>query len=52
MEGHKPWVGDRVWLSLNKIMSENAKKRFDIGRSKKCYDTIDFANKVRFVLLT
>jgi hypothetical protein len=44
---HKPWVNDRVWLSLNKIMSQNARKRLDVGRSKKCYDTIDFANKVR-----
>lgn len=42
---HKPWVNDRVWLSLNKIMSQNARKRLDVGRSKKCYDTIDFANK-------
>lgn len=49
---HKPWVNDRVWLSLNKIMSQNARKRLDVGRSKKCYDTIDFANKVRpFVFL-
>ncbi len=48
---HKPWVNDRVWLSLNKIMSQNAKKRLDIGRSKKCYDTIDFANKVRLIYL-
>jgi hypothetical protein len=46
---HKPWVNDRVWLSLNKIMSQNARKRLDVGRSKKCYDTIDFANKVRAV---
>ncbi len=46
---HKPWVNDRVWLSLNKIMSQNARKRLDVGRSKKCYDTIDFANKVRLI---
>jgi hypothetical protein len=44
---HKPWVNDRVWLSLNKILAQNARKRLDVGRNKKTYDTLDFANKVR-----
>jgi hypothetical protein len=26
IEGHKPWVGDRVWISLNKIGLQNVKR--------------------------
>jgi hypothetical protein len=78
IEGHKPWVGDRVWISLNKIGLQNVKRsplfsfpfhrhcgptnrslalarihppkhirKFDIGRNKNAYDTLDFGTKVR-----
>jgi hypothetical protein len=45
IEGHKPWVGDRVWISLNKIGLQNVKRKFDIGRNKNAYDTLDFGTK-------
>jgi len=45
IEGHKPWVGDRVWIALNKIGIQNFKRKFDIGRKKNAYDTIEFGTK-------
>jgi hypothetical protein len=45
VRGHKPWIGERVWLSLNKIGSQNIRRKIDVGRSKHAMGTLDFGTK-------